>query len=92
MVDGQAVKAGHFLGIKAGKVAAQGECIAKVLLALLQRLVSESAEVATLYYGSELTVSEAENLAAQVREAFPALTVELYDGGQPLYPLLVSVE
>ena len=92
VVDGQAVKAGHFLGIKAGKVAVQGECIAKVLLALLQRLVSESAEVATLYYGSELTVSEAENLAAQVREAFPALTVELYDGGQPLYPLLVSVE
>ena len=92
VVDGQPVKAGHFLGIKAGKVAAQGECIAKVLLTLLQQLVSESAEVATLYYGSELTVSEAEKLAAQMREAFPELTVELYDGGQPLYPLLVSVE
>ena len=92
VVDGQPVKDGHFLGIKAGKVAAQGECIAKVLLTLLQQLVSESAEVATLYYGSELTVSEAEKLAAQMREAFPELTVELYDGGQPLYPLLVSVE
>jgi dihydroxyacetone kinase-like predicted kinase len=92
VVDGQPVKAGHFLGIKAGKVAAQGECIAKVLLTLLQQLVSESAEVATLYYGSELTVSEAEKLAAQMRDAFPELTVELYDGGQPLYPLLVSVE
>jgi len=73
-------------------VAAQGESIAEVLLTLLRRLAAETAEVATLYYGSDLTVSEAEKLAAQVRGAFPELTVELYDGGQPLYPLLVSVE
>jgi dihydroxyacetone kinase-like predicted kinase len=36
--------------------------------------------------------SIAEKLIARIREAYPALDVETYSGGQPHYPLLLSIE
>ena len=55
-------------------------------------MADEDSEVIALYYGADVDKSEAEALAAEVEEAFPDADVLLYDGGQPVYYYIVSVE
>ncbi len=60
--------------------------------ALVAKMLDDDAELLTIYYGSQADAQ----LADAVKEAALAqddeLEVEVYDGGQVLYPLLLSVE
>lgn len=49
-------------------------------------------ELISLYYGSDLTQSEADKIAAELEALDGGWEVTVFDGGQPLYPLLLSLE
>jgi dihydroxyacetone kinase-like predicted kinase len=46
----------------------------------------------TLYYGSDLTGAQANQIKDRVRTRFASVEVELHEGGQPHYPFILSVE
>ena len=52
----------------------------------------ENKELATLYYGAELTRSATEDMIGRTILKLPHLEYEAVYGGQSLYPLLVSVD
>ncbi|MBW9235577.1 hypothetical protein JQK62_25960, partial [Leptospira santarosai] len=55
-------------------------------------MVDEDAEIITIIYGEDVTEADANELAAFVEEKFSHADVEVYNGKQPLYPYIISVE
>ncbi|MBE3557096.1 MAG: DAK2 domain-containing protein [Firmicutes bacterium] len=86
---------GEFVGVLEEHAVAQGEDARQVLAGLIEKMVhdaSDDVEVLALYSGADLPEEEAEAVVQWAQQHFPQLEVEHYQGGQPLYPYLVSLE
>jgi dihydroxyacetone kinase-like predicted kinase len=51
-----------------------------------------SRELITLYYGEDLSVMDANQLGDHIREHYPEQELEIHEGGQPHYQLILSIE
>ncbi|WP_371373906.1 DAK2 domain-containing protein [Sporomusa aerivorans] len=91
-VNGQTVPAGAYIGVVDGRVVVWSFSLATCLEQLVKQLAGEGASLVSLYYGAELSEEEAKGLAAGLTAQFAGVAVEVYAGGQPYYPLLISVE
>jgi len=91
-VDGVEVREGQAIGIVDGTLVAAGDAVDEVFGRVLEALAANGAEqltVLTSLNGSGTTPARLGELAGQVA---PDLEMHVYDGGQPLYPILVSAE
>jgi DAK2 domain fusion protein YloV len=91
-LDGVPVREGQVIGLLDGHLAVAGDDLETTLLALLEKAEAGKAEIITAYYGQAITAQEADHLAGRIRAAWPNQEVELHQGGQPHYPLILSVE
>ena len=82
---------GDALGVIAGDFAVVGSDLDAVATDVLERLLAGGGELVTIVSGED-GVELAQRLAAHVEERHPTSTSRVHDGGQPRYPLLVSVE
>lgn len=85
------IKTGDIIGITEGEI----EVIGSDLLDVASRLVAhmqEGGEALTILGGADLSDEEVASIAASLSVSFPDLEVESHRGGQPLYPLIISVE
>ncbi len=57
---------------------------------MIERLLAEPREVLTLLTGE--AEPPLDGLLARIGEAHPQVELEVHEGGQPHYPLLVSAE
>lgn len=89
-MNGLAVRRGAFLGLADGEPVAGGDSFDEVAGAVIERLLAEPREVLTLLTGEEELPLEA--LLARIEDAHPQVELEVHEGGQPHYPLLVSAE
>jgi DAK2 domain fusion protein YloV len=89
-LDGVAVRSGSYLGLANGEAVAGGDDFDEVAGAVVERLLAEPRDVLTLLTGE--TEPRLEGLLARIGDAHPELELEVHDGGQPHYPLLVSAE
>ena len=55
-------------------------------------MMSEDAELISIYYGADITEEAAEAFRSQIAEKYSACDVELQYGGQPIYYYVMSVE
>ena len=83
---------GDVLGLLEGDVVLIGDDVEQVGAELLRRMLLGGGELVTVVTGEEAPEGVAERLAEQVERAHPAVEVVSYAGGQPHYPLLLSVE
>jgi hypothetical protein len=91
-IDGVAVREGQVIGMIDGRMVVAGDTLEQALLDLLQAGGAGQADLVTAYIGKDLPSSIAEKLIARIRETYPSLEVESHSGGQPHYPLLLSIE
>jgi DAK2 domain fusion protein YloV len=91
-VDGLEVKSGDMLGIYDGRIVAVADSPEQALLRTFDTAPTEALEIVTIYYGAGATDTDAQKVAARIREAHPGLPVEVVEGGQPHYPFVVSLE
>jgi DAK2 domain fusion protein YloV len=89
-LNGVAVRKGKWLGLADGEPVAGGETFDEVARAVLDLLLAEPRGVLTLLTGEEPPSLEA--LLASLAEEHPELELDVHDGGQPHYPLLLSAE
>lgn len=82
---------GDALGVIAGDFAVVGSDLEVVAVEVLERLLGGGGELVTIVSG-EGGDDLGARLLAHVEEHHPTVDVALHDGGQPRYPLLVSVE
>jgi len=91
-MNGIPVAEGQFIGLHNGDLVVTGKNLEEALLNLLGKMKADSRELITLYWGEDLSPSQANQLADKVRVEYPAQQVEMYEGGQPHYFLILSVE
>jgi len=82
---------GDALGIVAGDFAVVGEDLHEVATTVLGRLLAGGGELVTLVTGEDAG-DLGTRTAAWVEQHHPHVDVHTHDGGQPRYPLLMSVE
>lgn len=91
-IDGLSVRAGQYIGLLDDKLAAAGDDVEAVVRDLLVRAGAEKAERVTIYYGSDASLRQAKALVESLIGQFGAAEFEVVEGGQPLYPYILSVE
>jgi uncharacterized protein len=89
-LNGVAVKAGKWLGLAEGEAVAGGETFDDAARAVLETLLEEPRGVLTLLTGEEAPALE--GLIEHVRASYPDVELDVHEGGQPHYPLLVAAE
>ncbi len=91
-INGQNIITGDWLGMTEGHRPVVGSDKQQVLLELTSRLVGPKNEIISIYYGQGVLLEEAEGVKKILAERYPHLQVELYYGGQPLYPYFIGIE
>jgi len=88
--DGIQVRAGEFLALLNGEAVAAGPGFDEVARGLVERLLAEPRDVLTLLRGEG--APSLNGLLDELAERHPELELDVHDGGQPHYPLLLSAE
>jgi fatty acid kinase len=83
---------GDVLGAVEGDVVVIGTSMAEVAWQVVERLLAAGGELLTLVRGLGATEDLLPGLTARVREWSSTVDVEVLDGRQPRYPLLLGVE
>ena len=91
-IDGVAVEQGQVIALVNGKLAVATSSVEESCLVALEKAGAANHELITLFYGMDLSATEANRLVDKIRTAYPAQEIELQDGGQPHYQLIISVE
>ncbi len=91
-LDGIEIKKDDFMGIAEKQIVSSGPERKVVTELLLKTMVDEDAEILTIIRGEDTTEAEADDLVAFVEQEFEDVEVEVYEGNQPLYSYIFSVE
>jgi dihydroxyacetone kinase-like predicted kinase len=91
-LHGITVHEGQPIALLDGDLVAAGDDLNALLLQALELGGARDSEIVTLYCGSEVVPAVAEQTRALVAHTFPELEVEVLEGGQPLYPFIISIE
>jgi dihydroxyacetone kinase-like predicted kinase len=83
---------GDVLALVEGEVNLIGQDLPQTCQLLLDRLLAAGGELVTLVTGEGAPDGLGPLLRSYVGEHWPFVEVQCYEGGQPLYPLLVGVE
>jgi uncharacterized protein len=89
-LNGRAVEAGQYVGLLGDEPVTGGAEFEPVARTILERLLAEPREFVTLLTGEE--EPDLSQLLTELEESNPELEIEVHEGGQPHYPLLVSAE
>ena len=88
--NGVAIRKGEWLGLADGDPVAGGTSFDDVATAVVERLLAEPRDVLTLLTGAD--GQPLDGLIERIAAAHPSLEVDVQEGGQPHYPLLLSAE
>ena len=88
--NGVAVREGEFLALLDGDAIASGAAFDEVARALVERLLAEPRDVLTLLTGED--APPLNGLLDELASGHPELELDVHEGGQPHYPLLLSAE
>lgn len=93
-LNGLVIRQGDAIGLlnQAIVVAEPAGDILAAANALVAKMLDDEAELLTIYYGNQADAQLAEAVKEAALTHDDELEVEVYDGGQALYPLLLSVE
>jgi dihydroxyacetone kinase-like predicted kinase len=91
-IDGVKVKDGQVIALLDGKLVISAETVEQGVLGLLEKANAADHEIATLFYGEEMSHAEANRIKDVICEKYPNLEVEVQDGGQPHYQFVISIE
>lgn len=91
-LGGVNVREGDYIGVINGHLAVAGQQIERVIQDTLLRMQVANYEVVTLYYGSDVTIEQAQETASAIKAHYSQLEIEVVDGGQPYYAYILSLE
>lgn len=80
------------MGIGDDGILAAGKDIGEITEQTIAAMMDEEASLISVYYGKDVSEDEANALVERLEELYPALDVELNEGGQPVYYYILSVE
>jgi DAK2 domain fusion protein YloV len=91
-MDGKTIKEGNILGLVEGKIQDVGEDIFGVCENIISSMVDEDSELITVFYGQDCEEEKVKEFIENIQEKYEDADVQYYNGQQPLYYFIVSVE
>ncbi len=91
-LDGFDLHEGDVIGIYNGAISGKGDKVDSVVEDVLEKMVDEDSAIITLYFGENVTKEESEALVEKLSAKYPDLDVSCYEGNQPHYYYIMSVE
>ena len=91
-IDGVEIKKDDFMALAEGKIILSNPSREESATSLAKALIDEESEIVTVIYGEDVSEQEANDFATFIEEQFEDVEVEVYNGKQPLYPYILSVE
>ncbi len=91
-MDGKEIKQGNFMGLTDKTIVSVAETVNEAAKELIESMLDEDSELISIYFGAEVTESEADALADEILKEHDELDIEVQYGGQPIYSYFISVE
>ncbi|MCL2223904.1 MAG: DAK2 domain-containing protein [Defluviitaleaceae bacterium] len=92
VLDDKKIKEGDFLCIYDGDIALVKRNLKTAARALVDHMLKNGGDIVSIFHGEGATAKDAEELGEYVTKKYPQVELELYDGGQPIYSFILSVE
>ncbi len=86
------IKKGDFIGLFDGRVKVVSEDLTSAVIELIESMVDENNFLISFYKGKDVADDQNDILRKEIAKKFPNLEVEFYDGGQPFYHYIFSIE
>ncbi len=91
-IDDVEIKENDIMGLGDHTILAVGQDISDTAFETIAKMMDESSELISIYYGADVSEDDANALLNRVTESYPDCDVELQSGGQPIYYYILSVE
>ncbi|MBD5644920.1 DAK2 domain-containing protein [Clostridium botulinum] len=91
-MDGKIIKENDILGLIEGKISEVGKDIFEVSKAVLEEMIDEDSELISIFYGKDCDEEKIEKFIEELEEKYEDLDIQCYNGKQPLYYFIMSVE
>ena len=91
-LDGLEIHEGDYIGIIDGKLNIAAADLQAASVQVVEKMLDEDSEIVTILYGANANEIDAQTLADAIMEIDGELEIEIHEGGQPVYPFLISVE
>ncbi|NEZ46021.1 DAK2 domain-containing protein [Clostridium niameyense] len=91
-IDEKIIHEGDILGLVQGKIKEVGNDIFDVCSNIIKSMVNEDSELISVFYGKDCDSNKVEEFIEKLEEEYEDIDVQCYEGKQPLYYFIVSVE
>ncbi len=91
-INGVKVMEGQVIALLNGTLVASAGQIDEACFKLLEDANTTERERITLFYGQNITLEDVNRLAGQIQEKYPDHEIEIHEGGQPHYQLIIAIE
>lgn len=91
-IDGVQVENGQVIALHNGKLVTSTHSIEEACESLLVAADTINYERITLFYGEDIQLNRVNEIADKIRSIYPSHEIEVHEGGQPHYQLIISIE
>ncbi len=91
-IDGVQVQEGQIIALLNGRLAVSGDDIEQVAKDVLALAKAGEMELITFYYGADLNARHANEIADDIRQIYSDQEIEVVEGRQPHYQIIMSIE
>ncbi|WP_367366829.1 DAK2 domain-containing protein [Leuconostoc pseudomesenteroides] len=91
-LNGVEIHNGDWMGIIDGDIQVVADSAEDAAEQSVEKMLDDDSEIVTIIFGADTKEKAANKLAKSVSAIDEDLEIEIHDGGQPLYPFLISVE
>jgi len=91
-IDDVQVEKGQVIALHNGKLVTSTTSIETACEELLIAAETSDYERITLFYGEDMKQSQMNNLVDKIRSIYPDHEIEVHEGGQPHYQLIIAIE
>ncbi len=91
-IEGVQVEKGQVIALYDGKLVSSAPTIEGALEELFQKADLEDIERITFFYGEGMNQQQVNQLGDHIREEYPDKEIEIHEGGQPHYQLIIAFE
>lgn len=81
-----------YLAVSDGEIKGVGKDRVEIILKSIENTIDSNSEILSIYYGSDVTEDEANEIAEKIEGKYPELEIDVYSGGQPIYYFVFSIE
>ncbi|MCL2372284.1 MAG: DAK2 domain-containing protein [Defluviitaleaceae bacterium] len=92
VLDGREIKEGDYLCIYDGEIVLVEKDLQSAAKALSTYMLKDGGDIASVYFGEGATEEMAADVASFIENTSPGIEVEVYEGKQPLYSYILSIE